>query len=169
MSPADAEALLDVLVAKEKVFHGSEVTFTRGRVWSAGGTKEQNNMIFQKLLNGTGSMGTASVSGDKERAILVRFRAGVDSKGRPVYLRKWWHLQVNAINSEAIAAGAWANISQLSSTQRAYMVARANEFKDVTANAVSYALVAESGRAITGDTICHPFLEHHQLGDMWRG
>jgi hypothetical protein len=169
VSAADAEALLDALVTKERAIHSLAVTFVRGRVWSAGGTKEQNNMIFQKQLSGQGGGGSDSSSMDRERAFLVRFRAGVDTKGRPVYLRKWWHLTVATLNAETIAAGVQQNVSQLSSGQRGALVTAANGFKDVTANAVSYALVAENGRAITGDTVAHPFLEHHQLGDMWRG
>jgi hypothetical protein len=169
VSTADAEALLDALVAKEKAIHGSAVTFVRGRVWSAGGTKEQNNMIFQKQLSGTGTGGGDSTTLDRERAFLVRIRAGVDTKGRPVYLRKWWHLCVAVIGAEGLTNGVLSNISQLSSGQRSTLVGWMNGFKDVTANAVSYSLVAENGRAITGDTIAHPFLEHHQLGDMWRG
>jgi hypothetical protein len=169
VSAADAEALIDAVVAKEKAIYGGSVTFVRGRAWSAGGTKEQNNMIAQKQLSGTGNNGADNSSLDRERAILVRFRAGVDTKGRPVYLRKWWHLCIQNIGAEGLTSGMLSNISQLSAGMRTTIVGWGNGFKDVTANAVSYALVAESGRAITGDTIAHPFLEHHQLGDMWRG
>jgi hypothetical protein len=169
VSEADAIALIDALVALEKPMHGTSVSFKFARAWSAGGTQAQNNMIAQKQLSGNGTGGSPAVGMDKERAFLVRFRAGNDSKGRPVYLRKWWHLDVGALASESITVGAMENVSQLSSGQRANLVTKGNQFKDVTANAVSYALVSEKGRPIDGATVAHPFLEHHQLGDMWRG
>jgi hypothetical protein len=169
LSEADGLALIDAIVALEKPMHSSAVTFVRGRAWSAGGTPAQNNMIAQKALSGNGTGPTDHSQLDRERAFLVRFRAGVDSKGRPVYLRKWWHLCIQSLNAETLSTGVLSNISQLSSGQRAQLVTWANQFKDVTANAVSYALVGPTGRPIDGATVAHPFLEHHQLGDQWRG
>jgi hypothetical protein len=40
---------------------------------------------------------------------------------------------------------------------------------NVPALAGTFALVAESGRGSVGPVESHPYLEHRQLGDMWRG
>src|SRR3954470_12895414 len=82
--------LIDHIVTLEKAQHSTAVTFVRAKCWSAGGTKQENEMITQKNLSGTGSNGSGGASTlnmDKERAFLVRFRAGNDTRGRPVYLR----------------------------------------------------------------------------------
>lgn len=87
---AAADNIIDNLTTLEKTFHGSPVTFVRGRVWTAGGGPTSNNMISQKLLTGAGGASVASYM-DRERAYLFRLRAGNDSRGNPVYLRKWYH------------------------------------------------------------------------------
>src|SRR5215217_6668005 len=81
-----ANEVIDALVTKEKAIHASSVSFIRAKAWSAGGTNAQNSMLVQKNLSGAGAIAPAT-GVDKERAFLIRFRAGVDSRGRPVYLR----------------------------------------------------------------------------------
>jgi len=161
-------SLIDALVALEKPIHASSVTFVRGRCWTAGGTNAQNTMIAQKALSGTGTNAGSLSSVDKERAFLVRFRAGNDSRGNPVYLRKWWHLDLGAIASTTISNDVGRNIAQLPQAVRDQLVTWADQFKSVTVSGLSATLVAESGRGIDGATQAHPYLEHHQLGDMWR-
>jgi hypothetical protein len=169
MSQAIAENLLDQVVALEKAIHGNTVSFVRGRVWSAGGTKAENEMIFQKPLSGTGADSNVGSSIDRERAFLVRIRAGQDSRGRPVYLRKWWHLDISAIQGTSISAGQMQNTAPLTTAQRNHLASKYDQFKQITALTMTFNLCSEKGRDITGDTVCHPYLEHHQLGDMWRG
>lgn len=164
-----ADSLIDNLVAKEKVLHSALVSFTFARCWSAGGTKAENNMITQKALSGTGSATTAISGQDRERAFLVRFRAGVDVRGNPVYLRKWWHLQAGAVGGSAITNANLEQTGQLSSTVRSNLEGSADAFKSITALPQNFDLVSENGRAITGATQAHPYLEHRQLGDQWRG
>lgn len=164
-----ADSLIDNIVAKEKAIHSTAVTFSRGQCWSAGGTKAENQMITQKALSGTGTGGTPSSAMDKERAFLVRFRAGVDSRGNPVYLRKWWHLDVGTIGGAAVDNSMLQNTAQLTTAQRNSLVATADAFKSITALPQNFDLVSEKGRTISGSTVAHPYLEHHQLGDQWRG
>jgi hypothetical protein len=163
------EALVDAVVASERSRHSTTVTFVRGRLWSQIGTPAQNQMLVDKALTGTGSA-TDQADMDKERAALVRFRAGVDSLGRPVYLRKWWHLCA-AIGGSAVASNVLANTAALSSGQRTAIEAFGNEIKSYTLGTPShtFTLVAKGGRPIDGATQAHQFLEHHQLGDEWRG
>lgn len=170
VTAAVADNLIDAVAGLEKPMFASNVTFVRGKVWSTGGTKAENQMLAQKNLSGTGTnAASASTAMDKERAFLVRARAGVDTKGRPVYLRKWWHLGIGTVNGVAVDNNMLQNTSQLTSAQRTQLQNWFDSFKLLTNLAQNFTLVAESGREITGDTVAHPYLEHHQLGDQWRG
>jgi hypothetical protein len=162
------ETMLDELVAKEKAMHATDVTFVRGRVWSQVGTPSQNNMLVDKALSGTGAL-TTSTTMDRERAFLVRFRAGVDSRGRPVYLRKWWHLMAGSIAGSGITNDQLKQVEELNSTQRSALETFANSMKTFTTGGQTANLVAKGGRGIDGATAAHRYLEHHQLGDEWRG
>lgn len=164
-----ADSLIDNIVAKEKVLHSALVSFTFGRCWSAGGTKAENNMITQKSLSGTGTATTALTGQDRERAFLVRFRAGNDVRGNPVYLRKWWHLQASVVGSQSLSNANLENTGQLSTALRGAIEGAADGFKSITALPQNFDLVSEKGRPITGGTQAHPYLEHRQLGDAWRG
>jgi len=164
-----ADSLIDNIVAKEKAMHSSIVSFTFARCWSAGGTKAENNMIKQKALSGTGGAGAPVAGQDRERAFLVRFRAGVDSRGNPVYLRKWWHLQVGFLGGSSLVAGVMENTAQLPTASRTALEGDANAFKSITALPQNFDLVSEKGRGISGATQAHAYLEHRQLGDQWRG
>lgn len=164
-----ADSLIDNIVAKERPIHSTQVSFVYARCWSAGGTKAENNMIQQKALSGFGSGPSALAGQDRERAFLVRFRAGVDSRGNPVYLRKWWHLTAGAVSGNTIAVAQLEQTAQLSSTLRTALEGIADGFKSITALPQNFDLVSEKGRSITGATQAHPYLEHRQLGDAWRG
>lgn len=164
----EAESLIDELVSIEKTFHSTAVTFVRGRLWSQTGDKATSNMIAQKNLSGTGV--TSLVSGmDRERAYLVRVRAGSDSRGNPVYLRKWYH------SCGGFAGGVLPSVTILDNTS-GFSVAQ----KDAIVNAVdpiseigaggNRTICAKSGRNpdLTANWQAHNYLEHHQMGDMWR-
>jgi hypothetical protein len=170
MSPSNAtlELVLDELVTKEKTLFSAVTSFDHGRVWSQVGTPSQNQMLVDKILSGNGS-GTASAVLDRERAFLVRFRAGNDSLGRPVYLRKWWHFDISVLGGESITNAMVQNTGQLTSGMRTTLETFANGIKSITKNSIPFTLVAKSGREITGATEAHKYLEHRQLGDEWRG
>jgi hypothetical protein len=125
-------------------------------------------MLVDKALSGAGSAALSSEL-DRERAFLVRFRAGVDVKGRPVYLRKWWHLCCSTIAGAAITAAMRQQTAELTAGQRSALETFANSLKAFTVAGQNVNLVAKGGRTITGATEAHRFLEHRQLGDEWRG
>jgi hypothetical protein len=165
-----ANDLLDDVVSWERGIHGTNVTFVMARCWSQIGPKEQNEMIVQRSLSGAGTGAAPSTAADKERAFLIRFRAGNDSRGRPVYLRKWLHLDIGVIASEGITNTQLVQTAQLTAGQRAQLVTWGDQIKQVTPGAGPPAnLVSKNGRPIDGATIAHPYYEHHQLGDAWRG
>jgi hypothetical protein len=164
-----ADTIIDNLTTLEKTFHGTNVTFIRGRCWSETGNKATNEMITQKNLSGTGARTT--ITGlDKERAFLFRIRAGVDSRGNPVYLRKWYHACAEFVASQGIGSTILDNSTGWSQAQRDAQVAAMNAIGNANGSAGNPALVAKSGRGITGGSTwsAHQFLEHHQLGDQWR-
>lgn len=163
------EALVDDIVAKEKSKHSAQISFVRGRLWSQVGTPAQNNMLVDKNLSGAGSQITHGGL-DRERAFLVRFRAGVDSRGRPVYLRKWWHLDASMTGS-AYPNNVLENTAEVSTAMRSAGETFANNLKSISVGTptVVFDLVSKNGRPIDGATLAHRFLEHRQLGDEWRG
>jgi hypothetical protein len=162
---APAESLIDELVTFEKTIHSGSVPFLHGACWSAGGSAGENAMIFQKALTGFGS-GTF-INADPERAVLIRWPAGFDSRGRPVYLRKWYHTLGNFASATPYGTDQLANQQPISTAHRASMATAVNAIKAI-GNLEAWQLCAPSGRQPTGDAQTHPWLEHHQLGDQWR-
>lgn len=169
LTQANAIECLDSLVAKERPLFASSVTFVKGRAWTAGGTKQENNMIAQKAYSSVGTAGGGGTTLDKERAILVRFRAGNDSRGNPVYLRKWWHVDLQVINATTLSNGVLQNTEQLPTGVRTFLETQANGFKTLSGPGFNGDLRSEKNRPIDGPTTAHPYYEHHQLGDQWRG
>jgi hypothetical protein len=167
-SDANLDALIDNMVTKEKAFHSASVTWVRGRVWSAGGSQASNQMRVDKSLSGAGGLSNHPDM-DRERAVLVRWRAGSDSRGRPVYLRKFWHVCAQNVGGVALAAGILGNTAQFTGTVRDNVETAADGLASIVISATTFTLCGPNGRNITGSTECHPYLEHHQLGDMWRG
>jgi hypothetical protein len=147
------------------------VEFIYGRVWHQTLLEITSEMIFQKALSGTGST-SASTSMDRERAYLFRWRAGVDSRGQPVYLRKWYHACGQFAGGPAtIGASILANTTGFTAGERTAMEAEAQKVANLGGSPGPWDLCAKSGRGISGSVFptAHQFLEHHQLGDMWRG
>lgn len=164
----DANNLIDELVALEKTWHSTAVTFLRARCWSAGGTPAQNVTISQKLLSGTGSM-TTTTSFDRERAYLIQWNAGVDSRGRQVKLRKWFHSS-GFFGTHALGDGILSGTTGFTSTERTAIGNKADAATRLGADE-SWHICAESGREAESGAgaVAHKYLEHHQLGDQWRG
>ena len=166
---AQAEALLDAVVTQEKTFHSNLVTFTFGRIWHQTLTEIGTTMLIQKPLSGTGSAGADSGL-DKERAFLFRWRAGNDERGTPVYLRKWYH-SCGVFPGGALLGTVMANATGFSGAQRTAMAGNANVVKTQSAGGGGWELCSKGGRGITAgeNAVAHQYLEHHQLGDQWRG
>jgi hypothetical protein len=126
-------------------------------------------MIFQKPLSGTGTS-TLTTSMDAERAYLIRWRAGNDSRGRPVYLRKWYHLQAQ-FTGVSVTAAIITQATGFSAAERTTIANKFNDFNPIVFDngAVTGRLVSEKARQGDTSAEAHRYLEHHQLGDMWRG
>jgi hypothetical protein len=168
-SEAEAQSLITALMALEKGWHSTLVTYVRGRVWSQGGSPGTNNMIAQANLSGTGARAVIT-SFDKERAFLFKIRAGNDSRGNPVFLRKWFHACGVFVNGQTITSNQLDQSSGFSTAERNAQVAAMNTIRSITDSGKTYTLCAKSGRNFDSgaDFQAHPFLEHHQLGDQWR-
>jgi len=164
-----ADTIIDNLVTLEKTFHAASVTFVRGRLWSQTGSPSTNEMITQKNLSGTGARAAVS-SFDPERALLFRLRAGNDSRGNPVYLRKWYHSNGQFTSANAIGTGLLQQTTSFTTAERAALVAAMSAIGDANGSAGAPKICSKGGRLPTvGQTwSAHQWLEHHQLGDMWR-
>lgn len=166
---SQADTIIDNLVTDEKTFHSTAVTFVRGRLWSQQGSPATNEMISQKNLSGAGS--TTLVAGmDKERAYLFRLRAGNDSRGNPVYLRKWYHSCGAFGGSLNPAQTVLENTGAFSQASKDSGVALMQSIGDANGSPLTPKICSKNGRLPTvGQTWqCHNYLEHRQLGDMWR-
>lgn len=163
-----AEQLLDEVVAQEKTFHATTVAFKRGRVWTSGGTKAENNMIFQKVLTGTGALSPAGQ--DPERAVLVYWHAGFDIRNKKVFLRKWYHTCASTFNTVPIGTNAYSQEIPFTTAQRQLIAAKVDPLTRI--GNLAFGLIAESGRQRDPQNAppeAHKWLEHHQLGEQWRG
>lgn len=164
---ADMDAIMDPVIAYERSLHSTLVTFLRARMWTSGGSKADNHMIRQRTLTGTGTGSTYAPGVDAERAVLIQIPAGSDSKGRPVKLRKWYHVCGN-IGSVGLSAAIISQTTGFASADRTTIANNFNAILSVVTGA--WGLKAESGRERTdgGQAVAHRYFEHHQLGDQWR-
>lgn len=103
---------------------------------------------------------------------MFRLRAGNDSRGNPVYLRKWYHsCGVFTTAAGAPAASILENTAGWNTTQRDSMVTAMQAIGDANGSPTVPKLCSKGGRLPDAGATwtAHQFLEHHQLGDMWRG
>lgn len=167
-SQAEADNLIDELVTKEKTWHGAAVTFVRGRLWEQTGDKATTEMVSQKNLSGTGTPANTS-NMDRERAFLFRLRAGVDVRGNPVYLRKWYH-SMGGFGAVTISQAILENSAGFSGADQTALVNKLGNIGSIGSGTTQGAICAKGGRLPTAGAVweAHKYLEHHQLGDQWR-
>lgn len=166
-STSFADQIIDAIVALERARHGAIVTFVFARLWSAGGSPAANQMIFQKPLTGVGGVANDTAI-DKERAILIRWPNGVDARGRPKYLRKWYHTLAGAPFGVTVAAGVTSNSTKFTTAEQTTISNSADAFRAPVVNAQSIGLCSPFGEAAAGAAQAHPYFEHHQFGNQWR-
>lgn len=168
-SAAQADTIIDNLTSLEKTFHSNAVTYVRGRCWSQEGSPGANNMISQKNLSGVGARASVA-SFDKERAYLFRLPAGTDSRGQPVYLRKWYHSCGEFVSGQSPLGGVLAQTTSWTGAERTAQVNAMNAIGDANGSPLTPKLCAKSGRQSPAGATwsAHAWLEHRQLGDMWR-
>jgi hypothetical protein len=123
-------------------------------------------MIAEVTLTGTGAT-SPSTAMDRERAVLVQWPAGFDSRGHPVRLKKWYHT-CGQIAGVSISNNLLKNTIGFTNGERNAIQAAVNSGVTQIGPSNQWLLGADSGRHQTGDAIAHRYLEHHQLGDNWR-
>lgn len=168
-SQAAADTLIDELVGKLRPLYASNINFVRGRLWRQTADKATTEMLSQKNLTGTGSGGTFNGNMDKERAYLFRLRAGVDSRGNPVYFRKWIHACFD-LGGIATSNAILANSAGFTTANRTALAALVSGLGSCGSGGTLGTICSKNGRTSTAGANweAHPFLEHHQLGDQWR-
>jgi hypothetical protein len=165
---AEANTIIDDIVVTEKKLHSTQVTFVQGRLWSHGLGAVNNRMIADKSLSGTGN--NAAAGGlDRERALLVQWPAGFDVRGRPVTLKKWYHLCGTYPGGTVPSTGDLEGTAQILAAVRTAVANIADEVLGQPGATSTYSLCSPTGRLTTGQAVTNPWLEHHQLGDAWRG
>lgn len=163
-----AQELVTELTRIEKQMHSSSVNFKEGRVWSAGGTAAENEMLLTTPLTGQGGLG-GDPNVDRERAVLIQWPAGVNVLGRPVYLRKWYHTQSSIGTTTLWADQVKAQTAPIAGDIRSDFQTIVLQLNPVNLGSEGfYNLISRTGRGTDGDGVCYPWLEHHQLGDEWR-
>jgi hypothetical protein len=171
-SIVDAGALIDQLVALEKTFHSSLVSFVHARLWSAGQGSALNEMLEEKTLTGTGST-TTDATMDKERTYMFQVPAGVDSRGKQVYLRKWYHsCGVFPGGPSPVGGTIMSNATGFLTANRTSMATNADDILTIgVTGSPGWALVSKNGRNVSAvaSMEAYKYLEHHQLGNQWRG
>lgn len=166
LTNATATTLANQVKALEVPFHSLDVTFVRYKVWNNSAIPSQNNMIAQGNLSGTGNQVVLTTM-DRERAVLIRWPAGFDSRGHPVFLRKWYH-SCGQFSGVGFTNPQLQNTAGLTTTERNSIAGAADNVRSEVVGPDTYDLSGPFGRANTGPAQCHQYLEHHQLGDMWR-
>jgi len=167
MGQAQGTTLANNVKTIEQSLHSTDVTFLRYLVWEDTGLPGTSSMLVQGSLSGVGS-GSTNASQDRERAVLVRWPAGTDSRGRPVYLRKYYHT-CGAFGTVTFSAAELQNTAQISSGNRTTIETTCNGLNSVSDGTSSKSLEGPPGRFRAGTASAHKYLEHHQMGDMWRG
>src|SRR5215211_7792261 len=168
-SESEANTIINTVATRERAWHSTLVTFVGGRLWSQGGSPGSNEMLAQVNLSGTGArIGDTGL--DKERAFLFRLRAGSDSRGRPVYLRKWFHACGEFVSGQTISDPVMSNTGGWTQAQRDAQVSAMNNIGAISDAPGPGTLTSKNGRTTTAGQPwqAHQYLEHHQLGDQWR-
>jgi hypothetical protein len=165
----DLNLLLDKLILEERGVHSSEVEFSDARVWSAGGTPLENETRFIRDLSSLGQLGQQA-NLDRERCVLIQWPAGRSILQRKVYLRKWYHVCGLSLGNVAWTDAVLQQSLQVSSTIRSSYASFAARLRTIETlpGPLNWNLVSEKGREITAAGAMHTFLEHHQLGELWR-
>jgi hypothetical protein len=165
-SPALSQQFIDEIVKVERPLHSGNILFVKARVWSSGGTKEENKMLHQVPLSGSGAAAD-NTAVDRERAVLVQWPAGKDKRGRPVKLKKWFHTG-GWFGSLQFGGDLLGNLAGFTAAQRTTIEDAVKNLSPLTIGTQQYAMISDTGRFTEGGPRAHRYLEHHQLGDQWR-
>jgi hypothetical protein len=101
-----SEQVADKLIEHERRFFAANVNFHRVLVWGpADGTKQENRMLVQRDLTGTGEAPVTKIMA-KELCLIVQWDTGrVNTRGGKIYLRKYLHKGALAQDDEGAAKG----------------------------------------------------------------
>lgn len=127
-----ANALLDQILSEERKVHTSAVRFLVGRVWEAGGTPAQNQMILVRDFTEFGLMAASSKIHRAAAVVVKLFLGRKSTTGRKIYLRK--HLHAEGLPSSVTAESVGESI--LSSVNKAPFIAYGNAIKNFTVAAI---------------------------------
>lgn len=156
-----ARQLVNRLIEIERPVHSNEVRFVEGRVWSAGGTPAENDMIgVYDAVAGTTGIAAQNSAMDREACILVHFDTNrQDSRSRKIKLRKWLHTCSPLGAPETFLAGT----TPLPANARSVVADYANAVLDPLTGTVTGNLCAPSGADANGSIQVGNWVEHHEF------
>lgn len=154
--------MIDIIVAAEKLVHGSAVTFDIARVWGpVNPNGSGGRMRLVKDLSGNGSQ-VSTATWYREFAYLCVFPLGrYGSKNRPQFLRKWIRPCTTLGGGTNITSGT-DKITPEPTSLTNYM----NAIRSVAqgAGGAPTSLCNASGEHKADDFHLYDYLEHRQFG-----
>ncbi len=157
----EASNLIGALQSIEKKYHSAGVNFVSGRVWTTGGTKEQNETILISDLSGAGEL-SEEPRMHAQAVYECQWRTDRPSAtGKPVYCRKYLRLfsTGGAIFTDGMFAGSTPLPTAILSRLQDYM----DSLNPLVVSGGSYAMVAPSGRVVNQRGVGPKYLSLHEL------
>jgi hypothetical protein len=159
--PAQAQAIVDALVAIEKPLHSSAITFEGAFVWEIGGTPAENLPILKTDIPGTGSDPGALII-YMECAVMVKMRSTrVGALGKPAWFRKWYH--PGALNVTGVTDAVKAGTAPLPAAAKTKFANALEDAATLTVNGTDYLMQTTNGGVAQLPAICNDYLEHRQF------
>ena len=157
----DREAFIRALADAERPVHSIEVFYIEGRMWSTGGTTQENQTLAIVDLEGSGAA-TDTQNMDREACFVVQWRTSRPSiTQRPVTLKKWLHSCSGLGSGPDVLSGR----AQIAASTRDLLTTYGNAVRERSfAGLGPYPLVSSSnsGRQ-AGETFVLPWIEHHEF------
>jgi hypothetical protein len=143
-----AQDLVGRLVTVETGAHGDIVEFEEGRVWTSGGTKEQNETILITDLSGKG--GAVSEPNFHAQGVYeIQWRTDRPSvTDKPVYLRKYLRA-FSSYGSPSWTNGMMAGSTPISTDIKSRLQSYADNVNPLETSGGPFRLIAPSGRKVS--------------------
>lgn len=162
----DDEGVANAVLAAEQEIHGSNITFTQVRTY--GPTDQGAAANVNRTVQDFNSVGLATADGSyyRELAWLVIWPLGrYGPRNHPHWLRKWLHTST-FYELTATSTSGEVPLYEWPPPLDTYASA-VTQLQDSTTGSV-LTLAAPDGRTPIDNAKGYPYLEHRQLGDLWR-
>lgn len=157
-----AQDLVARLVAIERPVHSAIVNHVEGRVWTSGGTPEQNETILITDLSGACDAVDQPVW-HSQGVYEIQWRTDRPSvTDKPVYLRKYLR-SFSSFNTTGWTNGHMAGSTPISAAVRAVLQTYADALNPLVTPGASFGLIAPSGRVVARPPQLPTYTSIHEL------